>query len=348
MEKQGRGQFEWVWLTAAVLIPIVVGIVAIALYRAHFPGHFAVDDQGKWGTFGDFIGGILNPVVGVVTLVLLVRTLLSQQKAIQLQSEELRLQRRELALQRAETAKSTQALDDQYTVMVQQNTEQSLFNWLNSYRALVREFTSSKHPGNGTALLKEIVGMFSMRSVCRQHQELNWPWIGTINEWYIDQAKNGDEDRITNLIECMRRAKHIYADQFSIHDAELGAMLRTLYRLLSWIEKSHRDDVEAQWHYMAIVRAQLSQPELVLMAFNGLTKNGARLAELANKFAIFDNLNLSADLLLLCIRDCYSTGRFQDLDLNNVLAQWPYRAEAFDSDLARAKLFQAESLPRPS
>lgn len=317
------------------MAPVTFAFIALGLYRWKYPGDLT-DSHERWGQFGDFLGGILNPVVGMVTLVLLVRTLHSQQAALEIQSEELRLQRRELALQRQETAKSTQALADQHSAMVQQNIEQSLFTWLNSYRAIVREMTSSQHNGTGTALLTRIVETFSDRSAMKTNQPRDWRWLGTVDKELLEGATSRRPDAVRTVLETMRRAKILYEEQYYEHETELGAMLRTLYRLLSWIDKASIVDHETRWHYMAIVRAQLSQSELIIIAFNGLTHE--KLAALANKYALFDNLNVTGDLLLWSLKFYFGEPDYHDADTENVLADWPYDPAAFDSDIAREAL----------
>ena len=62
------------------LVAVVFG-VASSLYRDQF-GTVRSSDQAVWGQFGDFLGGVVNPMVGLVTIVLLLATLRSQQEAL--------------------------------------------------------------------------------------------------------------------------------------------------------------------------------------------------------------------------------------------------------------------------
>ncbi|QYJ23420.1 putative phage abortive infection protein [Achromobacter sp. ES-001] len=325
------------WMKICVSVPAIVAAIAYFTYRSKFDGALSAKHD-DWGQLGDFFGGLLNPVVGVVTLILLLRTLMSQQDAIWMQSEELALQRRELKLQREETTKSTAALDAQHKAIVQQNMEQSLFTWLNSYKALVREFSAPKKTERGTALLEKIVETFSDTIAFDQNftRGFNWPWLLNPGPGAIQLVHKGDVKTIKNFIEALRRAKLIYQDEFRQHESELGAMLRTLYRLLSWIDKAELDDEAVRWDYMAIVRAQLSQSELILIAYNGIFHE--RLAALANKYALFDNLNVSDDNLLWSFKNAFGTEKFNQEDTGQVLENWPYLPEAFDSDKAKPKL----------
>lgn len=55
----------WVLSTAAAVF-----IISLALYFYHFRNGFS-DDQAVWGQFGDFMGGLVNPIVGLLTIGLL-------------------------------------------------------------------------------------------------------------------------------------------------------------------------------------------------------------------------------------------------------------------------------------
>jgi len=52
-----------------VHIVILCYLGFITLYFINFHGTLS-DDNGKWGTFGDFLGGALNPILGIITIVL--------------------------------------------------------------------------------------------------------------------------------------------------------------------------------------------------------------------------------------------------------------------------------------
>jgi hypothetical protein len=72
--KQASGRSPWrtdAWFAAPVL---VIALVTVIGYIAWFPDGIS-SKQEVWGQFGDFIGGVLNPVIGLVTVLLVLRTL---------------------------------------------------------------------------------------------------------------------------------------------------------------------------------------------------------------------------------------------------------------------------------
>lgn len=51
---------------------LIILIIPIIIYSINFHNHFISMDSSDWGTFGDFIGGITNPIIGIVNVLVLV------------------------------------------------------------------------------------------------------------------------------------------------------------------------------------------------------------------------------------------------------------------------------------
>jgi hypothetical protein len=72
--------------------PFRFGVAAIAVLLGVFVLNFRKADVSstvaEWGQFGDYMGGLLNPVFGLITVVLVAATLRSQTRAAKLQAFE--------------------------------------------------------------------------------------------------------------------------------------------------------------------------------------------------------------------------------------------------------------------
>lgn len=62
---------------------ILAWLLAVVVYAWHFwLRHFwfwcdlGLGTRGEWGQFGDYIGGVINPIVGLATVVMVVQTFL--------------------------------------------------------------------------------------------------------------------------------------------------------------------------------------------------------------------------------------------------------------------------------
>jgi hypothetical protein len=93
-------------LYATVVAAIVFAVLVFGTYFVRFGLHGALGDQAIFGQFGDYIGGLLNPILSFVTLLTLLWSLRTQsaqllasnvalEQAHKLHGEQLQLQRDE-------------------------------------------------------------------------------------------------------------------------------------------------------------------------------------------------------------------------------------------------------------
>lgn len=79
-----------------------------------------------------------------------------------------------------------------------------------------------------------------------------------------------------------------------------------------------------KWLYAGIVRSQLSWIEMVFLFYNGMTVRGEKFKSLIERYALFDNLTIESDELLVILKECPmdSTG----------YAVAPHRGESFGGE----------------
>nr|WP_320125955.1 hypothetical protein [uncultured Shewanella sp.] len=98
--------FRWL-----IILLTIVAVCLLALYFMNFNGGWG--NQGDFGAFGDFLGGVLNPILGFATVGLLIWSLKMQMKELSLSNQQLALTRQELKETKEETALSRQAMEAQ-------------------------------------------------------------------------------------------------------------------------------------------------------------------------------------------------------------------------------------------
>lgn len=105
------GVLRW----AIPLSLVIFGLAALA-YALNFGRYGVSDNPEQWGQLGDYLGGLVNPIVGLITVILFVTSLRQNQVALAQSREELRQAR--LAIeQAAATQKATEgALAEQVTI----------------------------------------------------------------------------------------------------------------------------------------------------------------------------------------------------------------------------------------
>lgn len=100
------------WLAWILLAAVVGFMVVLGAYWIFFDGKIVADHQ-RWGTFGDFVGGVLNPFLGFLTILALLVTIVLQNRQLEVSMRELVASRKELELTREELAKTAAASQKQ-------------------------------------------------------------------------------------------------------------------------------------------------------------------------------------------------------------------------------------------
>ncbi|CAM3346181.1 putative phage abortive infection protein [Empedobacter stercoris] len=94
----------------------------------------------------------------------------------------------------------------------------------------------------------------------------------------------------------------LYGKWFTIYNAELGHYFRHLYHIVNFVHKNSYFELSKDekylksYDYIKILRAQLSNSELVLLSLNALSKNGEKFKPLVEKYQLLKNINLETDM----------------------------------------------------
>lgn len=133
--KAPRAEKSFTW---PIILLALLGCVAFGLLIFYFANfHDGVPDQEKLGQFGDYLGGVLNPVLGFVTVGLLIWSL-------RIQREELALTRQELAETKEETALSRQAMEAQVAHLKQDAKLTELQGVLKAQLNIINDLLATK------------------------------------------------------------------------------------------------------------------------------------------------------------------------------------------------------------
>lgn len=123
---------------------IVLGFVVIVVgfYMYHFRSYYISLNPDDWGTFGDFMGGTLNPLLAFFSFMLLLLNLKLQREQLDKTEEQLDLNREELKLTREELKKAADAQVDSVKVMNEQLKTQFLQRFDNLFFTLISQLTN--------------------------------------------------------------------------------------------------------------------------------------------------------------------------------------------------------------
>jgi hypothetical protein len=222
-----------------------------------------INGEKEWrGTFGDMFGAV-NALFSGLAFAGLIITLI-------MQHEELKLQRQELKQTNEELEGQKKEFEEQNKTLKVQRFENTLFNMLSQQQEITNNLNIS---GN------EITG----RNVFRYfYKEASF------------QAKDAYVSFTTMGIVGLIRGTNNIHSYSSTHGIELfDHYFRHLYRIFKYINDSKLIDVNDKYEYASIVRAQLSEYELLMLFYNALNvkEDGIyKFKSLIETYALLNNI----------------------------------------------------------
>lgn len=308
------------WVLAIALVIIVV--IAVA-YFAFFLSPPLSIDPATLGQAGDFFGGLLNPALSFLSVFALLVALVIQTRELKLSREALKVSQEELVLTREEQAKAAQALASQNKAIQRQSFEQTFFAWLGTYRQILGEITYAEEYG------REALKHIWRPTLCSEYVHSSNQFILDSNQHLSLALSRIGEDSLDTLPlsgypVIAKATANTWDELYKSHETQLDSFFRVLYRLLKWIDEQPRELLgeKDKWLYVGIVRAQLSWIEMVYLFYNGMTTRGANFKTLIERYALFDNLTIDSDRLLVILKECPMDSK-------------GYSVTAYNSDMAR-------------
>lgn len=203
-----------------------------------------------FGEWGDFFGGVLNPILTFIMFMGLLITIVLQQT--------------ELRESRAELKRSADSLKEQTENAKVQNFEATFFKMLSIHNDIVNSIDLASTGGRVTSG-RDCFNTFYTR----------------LNKLYREHEKKGGGKY--SKVETLRLA---YKQFWTKHQTELGHYYRYLYNIVRFIKEQGFVDGP----YLRLVRAQLSDQESLLLMYNCISDNGGNFTPLVEEFSLLDNL----------------------------------------------------------
>lgn len=206
--------------------------------------------KSSFGEWGDFFGGVLNPLLTFLTFMGLLVTIVLQQT--------------ELRESRYELKRSADALGQQNKSLMKQNFENTFFQMLTIHNEIVNSIDLVS--GNGKVTRgRDCFSVFYTR----------------FNKIYRENKKKADGRHSEESV-----LKLSYDLFWREHQTELGHYFRYLYNIIRFI----KDERQLDGPYTRLVRAQLSDQELLLLFYNCISNNGGNFTPLVENYALLDNM----------------------------------------------------------
>ncbi|RIJ27391.1 putative phage abortive infection protein [Henriciella algicola] len=205
------------------------------------------------GTFGD-VFGVSNSLFSGLALAGVIYAILLQRSEIRLAKEELK--------------RTKKIFEEQSASLSLQNRETKKQIFENTFFQILRVFTDltsnldlvGRNEIHGKDVFRTISNELSSKAMSNRQNNRSSEYGPVFNQVYLK------------------------------HQDDLGHYFRVLYNIVKFVDRSEIDDKK---FYTNIVRAQLSNAELHLLLYNGLSSNGAeKFKPLLETYAFFDNLPL--------------------------------------------------------
>lgn len=276
--------------------------IVVAFYIFWFWKRPISQETESWGQFGDYIGGLINPFVGIVTVVLVIYSI--------------RMQRRELKASLAEMKYANTSAE-------KMRFEQTLFSWLSSYHELLREIKTGNYQGR-QALVNIFHCNLSMRNqlikqknpVNKKDDVINGCILWGFKNWKAGETCDDELGNLGFLVSARKSVLEKYEEFYKNNRSNLKFFLNPLQKMFQWIDSSEVLTEDEKNHYFTIVLSQISWSELALIFYYCLGAEGKNFSIIANKYSIFESLYDDRDLLVKILKEEIINKLLKDTILN--------------------------------
>ena len=164
------------WLGRLPAIVSVIAITLIASYAFSFSKHGWSNNPDSWGQFGDFLGGLLNPLISLFTLTVAVKVW--------------QLQKTELSATRSSLDQSLEISKTQSQVLKIPRFEQTLFALVDQLRNPINSILIATH-FNRTEGAGDLLGLEAIVQFLSGLRERN-PGHWDKSDWFDNVVKGRD------------------------------------------------------------------------------------------------------------------------------------------------------------
>ncbi len=254
LEEKNSSKLKFLNWILVVAILLFIGLLVIYYFNI-FP--LDATEKGKWGTFGDFIGGTLNPLFALFSLFAIIYT-------IKIQTKELELSREELEATRKELEGSRIAQQEQSESLILQNQATKLQIFENTFFQLNNIFSNARLNLN-----------YELRRPFKE--SIVFSSAGTISFFLEQLKKHNSYDIFNNKYE---KYSGIYTGQ--------------IYQILKFVNDSN---IGNKQRYVNIFRAQFTKDELEFLFYHCLGAIGKRkFKKLVEDYEFFEHIILNDNI----------------------------------------------------
>lgn len=188
------------------ILGICLFLIMLFIYAIHFSSltpewlqyYFsnASNDPADWGTFGDFLGGTLNPIFGLLGFLVLIRTLSLQRQQLDDQRQAMQQQQEDIQAQRESLAISNKT-------QIKQQFEGTFFQLLQQLQAESDYLIKQDNSNDIYSILKS--GFKLAKKACDDLEYKNWHENNDQNQFKHIDIKSEVDNIINGKIYSLAR-----------------------------------------------------------------------------------------------------------------------------------------------
>ena len=254
----GRRIVIWTWVAAILVLTGLLSAVWY-IYWYVWPTYWAGSppNSEEMARLGSYLQGATGSVWALATVLFIYVAFLGQRMQILLQQEALEMTNSDVAEQR-------RRLDEQVAMSRKQMFESSFFQLLAAHGRIVDGISIGKGDNRevGRDCFTHWYSQFRLRIFRR------------VAPAHVGDAKKAIEVAFEELYAQWR--------------TDLGHYFRSLYNLIKFVKAAKVSDPRL---YTNLVRAQMSDQEVLILFYNCLTQRGVKFQPLVEEFALLKHLN---------------------------------------------------------
>lgn len=261
---------NWINISGIILVSFVAILLIFALW---FLNYYILKDLDctQRGTFGDMFGAVNSLFSGLAFAGIIITII---------------LQSRELCLQRNELTETRKEFNIQNHTLKLQRFENTFFNLLSIHHEIINsiDYTRQKR----LSLSQQMDGVE--------------PNIETFTSRDVFKIRYDELSKTLQNIEDFAELNSKYLLFYEKVQTDFGHYFRNLYRIIKFVDNSiffdsletieaRNKDFKIKYDYICMIRAQLSDYELLWLFYNGLSGNGiAKFKIYIEKYTLLKNM----------------------------------------------------------
>ena len=261
-DERDKNLFKGMGWIIGITIGVAVLLLILFLWHQTFDTNLSVD-TGIFGTYGDFVGGVLGTIIALYSAYLLIKTLQNQttiNKDIEKTNASVVTTNESIV---AANKKADFAAQRQYYQNELQIFDGKFSRFFDAYQAAIGAYYHE--PNRGRAAF-EIIAHF-----------------------FIDTNFDNNNDYKRRTLSAVDD----YLEFYSAHRTEMSVHLRMLYLLVTLISNSELEE-DDKVEFAKLVRGQMSNAEMLIVRYNCLSPYGEKMRPFCNQYNLTKHLSVTS------------------------------------------------------